>query len=310
MKRLRDFAIVTLAVNVVVILLGALVRATGSGAGCGSSWPTCKGTVLPELEGATAIEFTHRLSSGLALVVVAILVWLVFRRTGRGHPARIGVVFSGVSIVIEALIGAVIVLAELVADNASVARAVSVPIHLVSTFVLLAGLVLTVFWLSGGRRLRFRGKREQAKPLVFIALGLLLIGATGGVTALADTLFPKEAFDLEGIFETSTSENLLTQLRAVHPAVALLVGLIAATWAAFNAWSAPGGRGLAARAVVGLVGLEFMLGILNVLLLTPVWLSLVHLAVADLLWIAWVWLGAEFLQDRQGDRRVSHNRTG
>ena len=302
MKRLRDFAIVTLAVNVVVIMLGALVRATGSGAGCGNSWPSCKGTVLPELEGATAIEFSHRLSSGLALVVVAILVWLVFRRTGRGHPARIGAVFSGVSIVIEALIGAVIVLAELVADNASVARAVSVPIHLVSTFVLLAGLVLTVFWLSGGGRLRFRGRREQARPLVFIALGLLLIGATGGVTALADTLFPKETFELEGIFETSTSENLLTQLRALHPAVALLVGLIAATWAAFNAWSAPGGRGRAARTVVGLVGLEFMLGISNVLLLTPVWLSLVHLAVADGLWIAWVWLGAEFLQVRDVDR--------
>jgi cytochrome c oxidase assembly protein subunit 15/protoheme IX farnesyltransferase len=211
-------------------------------------------------------------------------------------------VFSGVSIVIEALIGAVIVLAELVADNASVARAVSVPIHLVSTFVLLAGLVLTVFWLSGGGRLRFRGRREQARPLVLIALGLLLIGATGGVTALADTLFPKEAFELEGIFETSTSENLLTQLRALHPAVALLVGLIAATWAAFNAWSAPGGRGRAARTVVGLVGLEFMLGILNVLLLTPVWLSLVHLAVADGLWIAWVWLGAEFLQVRDVSR--------
>lgn len=296
MSRARDLAVVALVVNVVVILLGALVRATGSGAGCGSSWPTCKGTIIPELEGATAIEFTHRASSGLALVVVAVLVVLVFQRTERGHPARIGVVISGISIIIEALIGAVIVLAELVADDASIARAVSVPIHLVSTFILLAGLVLTVFWLSGGHRLRFRENRKLARPLMLIALGMLLVGATGGVTALADTLFPKESFDIGGIFDTSASENLLTQLRALHPAVALLVGLLSAVWAATNAWAAPNATGRAAKMVVALVGVEFVLGITNVILLTPVWLSLIHLALADGLWVAWVWLGAELLQ--------------
>lgn len=280
-----------------VILLGALVRATGSGAGCGNSWPTCKGTLIPELEGATAIEFAHRASSGVALVLVAVLVWLVFRRTDAGHPARVGAVASGISIVIEALIGAGIVLAELVADDASLARIVSVPIHLVSTFVLLAGLVLTVFWLSGGRRLRLAVNREEAGKLVLISVGMLLIGATGAVTALADTLFPKEAFELGGVFDTTESENFLTRLRALHPAAALLIGLIAAAWAAFNAWAAPGRAGLAARAVVLLVGLEFVLGILNVILLTPAWLTLVHLAFADALWIAWVWLGAELLQE-------------
>ena len=297
MKRLRHLAAVTLVVNVIVILLGALVRATGSGAGCGSSWPTCKGTLLPELEGATAIEFTHRASSGLALVLVAILVWLVFRHTRPGAPARIGAVASGVSIVIEALIGAVIVLAELVADDASLARAVSVPIHLVSTFVLLAGLTLTLFWLSGGRRLVFRGRRHLTRPLLWIALGLLLLGGTGAVTALADTLFPKDAFTVEGIFDASTGENLLTQLRVVHPAVALLVGLMSTVWAAASAWARPGAAGWAAKAIVGLVGLELALGLANVILLTPVWLSLIHLAVADALWIAWVWLGAELLQE-------------
>lgn len=162
MKLLRLFAVVTLAVNVAVILLGALVRATGSGAGCGSSWPSCNGTLVPELEGATAIEFTHRAASGVALLAVAALVWLVFRKTPKGHPARLGAVVSGISIVVEALIGAVIVLAEWVADDASVARAVSVPIHLVSTFVLIAALVLTVFWLGaagGSGSVRVPGPR-------------------------------------------------------------------------------------------------------------------------------------------------------
>lgn len=297
MRRLRDFAVVALVVNVVVILLGALVRATGSGAGCGRSWPSCKGTFVPELEGATAIEFTHRAASGVALLVVGALVWLIFRRTERGHPARIGAVVSGVSIVIEALIGAVIVLAEWVADDASVARAVSVPLHLVSTFVLLGGLVLTVFWLAGGGRLRLREHRRVAWPLALLASGILLIGATGGVTALADTLFPKESFDVQGLFDTGASESFLTRLRALHPFVAAGVGLAAAWWAASRAWALPGGAGRAARTFVGLVALELALGFVNVLLLAPTWLSLVHLALADGLWVAWVWLGAELLEE-------------
>ncbi len=229
--------------------------------------------------------------------MVAALVWMVFRRTAAGHPARVGAVASGISIVIEAVIGAVIVLAEWVADDASVARAVSVPIHLVSTFVLLAGLVLTVFWLGGGGRLVFRGRPGVTRPILLIAVGMLLIGATGGVTALADTLFPKESFEIGGIFEPATSENFLTQLRLWHPVVAVLVGIVAASWAASNARRLPGGAGTAARAIVWLVGVEFALGFANVLLLTPTWLSLIHLAVADALWIAWVWLGAHLLQE-------------
>lgn len=293
--RLRGYAIITLAVNVVVILLGALVRATGSGAGCGRSWPSCNGTLVPELTGATAIEFAHRAASGVALVLVAVLVWLVFRRTPRRHPARLGAVLSGVSIVIEALIGAVIVLAEWVADDASVARAVAVPIHLVSTFVLLAGLTLTVFWLAGGGPLRWRSDPRAARALLLVAVGLLLVGATGGVTALADTLFPKE-FEVGAILDADASEHFLTRLRFYHPMVAAAVGLAAAAWALANAWRAPGGAGWAARAIVALVAVEMLLGIANVLLGTPIWLSLVHLALADGLWIAWVWLGAELLQ--------------
>jgi len=302
MKRLRSLAIAALAVNVVVILLGALVRATGSGAGCGRSWPTCNGTLVPELEGATAIEFTHRASSGIALLVVAAMVWLIFRRSERGHPARLGATVSGIAIVIEALIGAVIVLAEWVANDTSVARAVSVPIHLVSTFVLLAGLVMTVFWLHGGGRLRLRDHWQLARPWLLIAGGILLIGASGGVTALADTLFPKESFAMAGIFDADDAAHFLTRLRVVHPFVAIIVGLLAARWAATWGWTAPGGAGRAAKIVVGLVGLEVLLGAVNVILLTPTWLSLTHLALADGLWIAWVWLGAALFSTPAGPR--------
>ena len=61
------FAWAVLAYNVLVILWGALVRATGAGAGCGSHWPLCNGVVLPRSPtAATLIELTHRLTSGAA----------------------------------------------------------------------------------------------------------------------------------------------------------------------------------------------------------------------------------------------------
>jgi cytochrome c oxidase assembly protein subunit 15 len=283
---LRGFAWLTLAWNVVVILWGALVRSTGSGAGCGRSWPTCQGSVVPELQGATAIEFGHRAVSGIALVLVAILGVRVFRAFAAGHPARRGAVWSGISIVVESLIGAVIVFYEWVADDASVARSIAVPLHLVNTFLLLAALTLTVFWVSGGSRLADRTNR---RVLIGVAIGMVLVAATGAVTALADTLFPKGEFAVAG-------EHFLTELRIIHPIVAIVVGVAAAWWARRNT---PGT--LAARAgaiVVYTVAAQIVFGALNVVLGTPTWMTIIHLLAADVLWIAWVWLAANLSQEK------------
>jgi heme A synthase len=289
-KRLVDVTIVT---NLIVILLGATVRATGSGAGCGSSWPSCQGQLLPALEGATAIEFAHRVASGVALLLVAWMVLAVFRGSSPGSLVRRGAVAVAISIVIEALIGMVIVLAEWVADDASVARAVSVPIHLVSTFVLLAGLVMTRFWLteevSGHRRLR------DHRAVLWIGGGMLLVASTGAVTALADTLFPKE-FDVSSA--VTAGEHFLTRLRIAHPIVAVTIGA-AAAW--FAARRVDGGAGWPARIVVGAVMIEVVLGAANVAFSTPLALSLTHLLVADVLWMAWVWLGLELIAERSGN---------
>jgi heme a synthase len=282
LKRLVDGTIV---LNLIVILLGATVRATGSGAGCGRSWPTCQGQLVPALEGATAIEFAHRAASGVALIVVAWMVVRVFRETGRGTLVRRGAVAVGISIVIEALIGMVIVLAEWVADDASIARAVSVPIHLVSTFVLLAGLVMTRYWLATGVRSHRRLRDQRA--LVVIGVGMLVVAATGAVTALADTLFPKE-FDARAAI--SAGEHFLTRLRVAHPVVAVIAGGAAALFAA-RQLDGPGS--IPAKIVMGAVVIQIALGAATVALLNPLALSLVHLLVADILWMAWVWLGLE-----------------
>ena len=86
---LRRFAWAVLAYFIAVILWGALVRATGSGAGCGDHWPLCNGTVVqhsPRTD--TLIEFTHRVTSGISFFsAVGLLVWTLIG-TARGHLAR------------------------------------------------------------------------------------------------------------------------------------------------------------------------------------------------------------------------------
>lgn len=287
MAKLVRYAWFVLVFNVVVILLGALVRATGSGAGCGRSWPTCRGQVIPELEGATAIEFTHRAMSGLALVMVVALAVFIWRSTPKGHLGRSGAVLSVVAIVGEALIGAMIVLAEWVADDVSVARAVSVPLHLVNTLFLLAALTLTISWLSGADRLDLRRNPRVTRWLALGAFALVLIAATGAVTALADTLFPKG----DGIGFVA-EENFLTELRIIHPILAVVASLVG--W--IVASRSEHGRGRAAVALPVIIGLMLLSGVVNVALGVPVWMQLLHLGLADVLWIAYVFLAVRALQ--------------
>lgn len=288
MSRIARYAWFTLVFNVGVILLGALVRSTGSGAGCGRSWPTCQGEAVPELSGSTAVEFTHRAASGIALILVAVLAVWVWRRVPRGEPARTGAVLSLAAIIGEALIGAMIVLAEWVADDASLARVVAVPLHLVNTLFLLAALTLTIFWLSGGRPLSLESHPTVWRWVLLGGIALVLLAATGAVTALADTLFPKDGSDLSA----SGEAHFLTDLRLVHPLLAVLAASIG-WWAAGRAG---GHRSRAAQALPALVGLMLLTGAINVGLGVPVWMQLVHLLLADVLWIAYVLASAQALQ--------------
>lgn len=285
MSRLAKYAWFVLIFNVGVILLGALVRATGSGAGCGRSWPTCQGEIVPQLEGATAIEFTHRVASGVALLLVFALAIAVWRSVPKGSQARFGVVLAVLSIIGEALIGAAIVLAEWVAEDTSLARTAAVPLHLVNTLFLLAALALTAFWLSGGRKLDFNKDRALRAWVIVGGAALILIAATGAVTALADTLFPKDAGSAGG-------EHFLTRLRVIHPVLAVFAASVG-WWASRRADLT---RSRATMALPILVGAMLLTGSLNILLGVPVWMQLVHLLLADALWIAYVLASAEALQ--------------
>ncbi len=296
MTRVARFAWFVLAYNIAVILWGAYVRASGSGAGCGAHWPLCNGEVIPRSPSVeTLIEYSHRLTSGIAvLAVVWMLAWT--RKVVRpGHPARRGAWLSLFFIFTEAAVGAGLVLFELVADNATMARAMFMAVHLVNTFFLVAALTLTAWWLSGGADISVRVQPGKAAILAGLALGLLLSGMSGAVAALGDTLYPA-ATHAEGLAQTlSPTSHLLLRLRALHPLIAVVAGVLL-MFAGPRLADERDAIGLRfGRAVLALAALQMLGGILNVLLLAPVWMQMVHLLVADALWIAFILLGARVL---------------
>jgi heme A synthase len=302
--RFHRFAWLVLGYNLLVILWGAFVRATGSGAGCGNHWPLCNGEVLPRTETAeTLIELTHRLTSGVdGLLVLALLVWAI-RAFPRRHPVRFAAVGAFVFLVSEALLGAGLVRFELVADDASTARALVMAAHLVNTFLLLAWLAATAAWSArppdDRRGALAAGRTGDPAPWVLAALlaAMLVLGVSGAVTALGDTLFPSGSFR-EGLAQdASPTAHALIRLRIWHPVLAVAVGLAvvyAAGWLRRKRPS-PEVRRWAA-ALVALFVLQLVLGVVNVLLAAPVWMQLVHLLVADLVWIALVLLALAALE--------------
>jgi heme A synthase len=296
MSRLARYAWVVLAYNVVVILWGAYVRATGSGAGCGSHWPLCNGEVVPRAASlATLIEYSHRVTSGIALVSVVILLIWIWRLCRPGHPARLGGILSVAFMLSEAGVGAGLVLFELVADNASFARALFMAVHLVNTFVLLGCIALTAWWLSGGAAVRLSGRGPAMLGVAAGCFGLLVVSSSGAVAALGDTLFPSASLSQALWADLSATSHLLIRLRVLHPVLAVTLALALIAGAPRLVRSGEALSTWLARTVVSFTVLQVALGFLNVALLAPVWLQLVHLLVADVIWIAFVLLGATAL---------------
>jgi heme A synthase len=292
MPRFAKYAYAVLIYNMGVILWGAYVRATGSGAGCGSHWPTCNGEVLPRApQIETIIEFTHRLTSGLSLLLVlGLLVWAL-RSYARGHRVRTGAWLSSAFIISEALVGAGLVLFEWVAHDQSLGRVISMGVHLVNTFLLLAALSATAWWAGGGEPINLRG-HGAGVWLFGVAFGLLiLLGVSGAVTALGDTLFPSASLG-EGVRQDFLpTAHFLVRLRVWHPVVAVLVGLYITGFAgvianfrvnpAIRRWCA---------VLLGLFLAQLAAGLVNLLLLAPVAMQIVHLFLAELVWVALVFL--------------------
>jgi heme A synthase len=299
------FAWIVLVYNLAVIAWGAYVRATGSGAGCGSHWPSCQGEIIPRAaQVETMIEYTHRLMSGAAfLLVVGMLVW-AWRTYPRGHTVRLGVAASMALMVTEALVGAGLVLFELVAENDSIARALAISVHLVNTFLLLAALSLTAWWASGGRPIRLRGDARTGL-LVIAMLGMLVLGTSGAVTALGDTLFPTSSLAQALQEDFSTTAHLLIRLRVLHPTIAVAVSaylILIANWITPDKRTT--GLSNLGKVLIVLVIVQLAAGVVNVFLLAPIWMQLSHLMLADLLWITLVLFTASSLSEHEAEVKI------
>jgi cytochrome c oxidase assembly protein subunit 15 len=293
---LQRYAWFVLAYSVLVVLWGGVVRATGSGAGCGDHWPLCNGVVVPQAPQLhTIIEFTHRLMSGAILVFVLVLLVWTWLATQRRAFARWAAVASMALVLNEALLGALLVLLRLVAQDQSAARGVYLSIHFANTMFLLAALTLTADSLS---RPYPRGTTLRRGALLFPALSLgamVLVGVSGSLAALGDTLYP--ATSLAGSLQQdfSATSSLLLRLRWVHPASAFLAGIfvLLLLLQTLRKGAPERGRRLA-LAVLFLLLTQYALGVANILLLAPVWMQIVHLFFADMLWIFLVLLTASF----------------
>ena len=292
---LRRFAWAVLTYFIAVILWGGLVRATGSGAGCGDHWPLCNGTVMQHSARIdTMIEFTHRITSGLSFFSVVALLWWTFARTVRGHLARVAAIAAVAFTLIEAALGAFLVKLGLTAQSQSPLRAPYLALHLTNTLLLLAALTMTAHLLS--RHTGYlRGTIHFKAPFGAVAsvIVVLIVGVTGSLAALGDTLFPASSLGEALSQDFSATSGWLVRWRWTHPTVAVvasifLVWLLVRAARGSTHWD---NRGLSALVFI-LLAAQYALGILDVVFLAPVWLQIAHLLGADLLWATLVVLVA------------------
>jgi cytochrome c oxidase assembly protein subunit 15 len=298
-RRFQLFSYAVLGYTLAVVLWGAFVRATGSGAGCGDHWPVCNGVVIPrEPTVATIIEFTHRVTSGLAMVLaVALCVWGL-RGHAKGHPVRWASVLALVLMLTEAAIGAGLVLLKYVEHNQSIGRAFWMAAHLINTFLLIGAQALTVWWAGGRSRMVFRGQGLAGGLVVAAVSGVILLGVSGAIAALGDTLFPVSSLAEGFRQDLSETAHVLVRLRVLHPMIAVVMGAVLVAVATLLARLRPSPEVKRGATLVGvLYAVQLCAGLINLVLLAPVWMQLVHLLLADLVWIALVRLSAAGLAE-------------
>jgi heme a synthase len=290
------FAWATVCCNLAVVLWGAYVRATGSGAGCGNKWPECGGQILGTGAGAaTIIEFTHRITSAIALLMVATLVFWCWRVTTKQDWARYSATLAAFFLVNEAFLGAALVLLGHVARDQSAGRIVLLCLHFGNTLILLATLSLTAVWLSsGGTRLVLIARPRQLSAVVVGLFASMFIGVTGAVAALSDTLYPASSLRSSLLQDFGAGGPTLLHFRVLHPIVAVIAGTYI-VWLILQLSRWRGHLSQSGAAVLIIFIVQVGLGITNVMLLAPIWLQILHLFVGDVFWIAVVLASADLV---------------
>ncbi|NRA45486.1 MAG: COX15/CtaA family protein [Oligoflexales bacterium] len=301
-KNLASLALGQLVYLLAVILFGAYVRATGSGAGCGSHWPLCNGEVIPTApQIKTIIEFSHRISSGLTLPLALVLFFLMKRYAGQNKRAIGAAMWTIFFLITEGLLGAGLVHFEHVAGNTSVYRAVSMSLHLINTFTLMAFASLT--WLRLAHP-QSQKSHEQITQKSFVAqfyiwaggATILMLGVSGAITALGDTVFPVASAGSAFWDSFSPSAHLFVKLKIYHPFLAVF-GAVFLLYMTRKLSHLALSLRLPAQCLALLVLMQLALGYANIKLFAPVWLQLTHLLFAELIWITYIVLAAMTRQE-------------
>lgn len=288
----RRLTLVNLFYLLAVIVFGAYVRASGSGAGCGSHWPLCNGEIVPMSPSIqTVIEFTHRLTSGLTLPFTILLVWLAHKIFANFHPARRFAWMTVFFVCTEALIGAGLVLFEHVAENTSQYRAISMSLHLINTFFLIA--CASLLWrFSRSTQQKTRAFNNSLPYSYYLGvLALLLTGISGAITALGDTVFPLSSREQAWQLSLDPGVHLFVKLRVYHP----IIAVISSAYVIFIAQRLVrkhSGTESIGFILTGLILVQLLLGLLNTYLMAPIWLQMLHLLLAESIWIFFILLGS------------------
>ena len=288
--KLNSYAKLGLFLSIVSILAGAFVRATGSGDGCGATWPTCKGRIIPALtDTSELIEFSHRSVSGL-LLIVTLIIFSKTRKLQRDSLVKSVTNYLTFFVIFEAIIGAVIVLFEWVGLNSSLPRIIAVPIHLVNTFGLL-GCYAILYKILDKNIEEINSMFN--KNFIFISSLFLLSGATGSIAALADVLFPSASF-IEGFLaDFDRTSEVLTRLRILHPIVSSTLSLVLY----FYSIQINKKYNIRVKSLQTLIFVAVLLGFLNVLSNIILPLSILHLAIADFLWISYIYVSIDLVKN-------------
>ena len=288
--KVKPYAKAGLLLSILSILAGAFVRATGSGDGCGATWPTCKGKIIPGLSDTSElIEFSHRSVSGV-LLIVTLIIFIKTRKFQKDSLVRTVTNYLTFFVIFEALIGAVIVIFEWVGLNSSLPRIIAVPIHLVNTFGLL-GCYAILYKILDENIEEITSMFN--KNFIFISSLFLLSGATGSIAALADVLFPSASF-IEGFLaDFDRTSEVLTRLRILHPIVSSALSIVLYVYSIrinkkYN---------IRVKPLQTLIFVAVFLGFLNVLSNIILPLSILHLAIADFLWISYIYVSIDLVKN-------------
>ncbi len=279
--------------TVIVILWGAWVRISHSGDGCGDTWPLCHGELIPEIKrGKTWVEFGHRLMSGIYGLLI-VFIWFqarkFFEKPSFGRSAAKATL---IFMVIEALLGAKLVLFKLVTTNATPYRAFVMALHQVNSFMLTGAIAFTYF-ASQSTSTKSKNLKPESlnshsgyNKYRFFPLVILILAITGAWAALSNSLFPENNLAAGLIADFSESSHFLIRLRIFHPVFAILgAGSLALFFWVKAQTTEESTSGKSALVLSLILACQILFGLATLFFHAPSWMKIVHLGFAHLIWI-------------------------